>query len=77
MTKYKQDQIQYGCEWFTSWLKKALGKKRVTVEELARRTGISDTSAMYYFTGARSPSLKTFLLIADRLGYEVNITEKQ
>ena len=76
MTKYKQDKIQYQCEWFTAWIRKTLGEKRITVEKLSEMTGIGKTTIMYYLGGVRSPNLKTFLLIAEKLDYDVQIVKK-
>lgn len=77
MSRYEEDRSQYECEWFTQWFKKALGKRKITVESFSELTGLGQTTAMYYRNGVRSPSLKTFLMILDVLGYEMQITEKQ
>jgi len=77
MTQYKQDKIQYQCEWFTNWIKNVLSEKHITIEKLAELTGISKTIAMCYIAGTRSPSLKTFLLITEKLDYEVQIFKKE
>lgn len=77
MTRYKSDQAQYRCDWFSTWFRRALGVRRVTTDQLAEMTGIGGTTVRYYMTGARSPSLKTFLLILDKLGFELQVVEKR
>lgn len=66
----------YGCEWFTQWFQRTLKKRKMTIDEVSEKTGIGKATLAYYFSGARSPSLKTFMVIIQTLGYELNIREK-
>ena len=76
MTRYRQDRAQYKCEWFTSWFRKMLGQRKLTIEQFSDITGLGTATVNYYRNGGRSPSLKTFLMILDVLGLEMQITEK-
>ena len=77
MSRYKEDKMQYECEWFTRWFRRTLGVKEQTVESFSKLTGLGTTTVNCYRTGVRSPSLKTFLMMLDKLGLEIQITEKQ
>lgn len=76
MNRYNLDKAQYRCEWFTKFIKQLLGQKRMTTERLAEELGISQSTVMSWVTGTRSPGLKTFLLLLDKLDLEIHITEK-
>lgn len=73
MTQYQIDKEKYGVPWFTSWFRKALGETRMTVEQVAQATGISETTVMYYRQGVRNPTLKNFLLLVEALGKTIEI----
>lgn len=77
MTRYQLDKAQYQCEWFTKWIRKTLGQQRMTAEQFAKLVGVSLTTVMTWLNGVRSPGLKTFLMILDKLGWEMTITEKR
>lgn len=66
----------YGCDWFTQWFQRTLKKRKLTIDEVSELTGIGKATLAYYFSGTRSPSLKTFMVIIQTLGYELNIREK-
>lgn len=76
MTQYKKDKTLYRCPWFSNWFKETLNKRKISVGEFSEMSGLGESIIMDYRCGVRSPSLKTFLLIADTLGYEVNLNEK-
>lgn len=66
----------YGCEWFTEWFRKTLKKKSLSIDDVSDMTGIGKATLAYYYSGVRSPSLKTFMVIIQLLGFELNIIEK-
>lgn len=76
MTKYKQDKGLYRCDWFTEWFRGMLKKKEMNLETFSKLTGLGCTTVHNYSTGVRSPGLKTFLMILDKLGLEIQIVEK-
>ena len=76
MKKYRQDIAQYKNDWFTDWFRKMLGQRRVSAEQVAKETGLGWRTVESYRTGERSPNLKTLMLIIDRMGYQIQITEK-
>lgn len=77
MTKYQIDKEKYGVPWFTEWFRKTLGEKRMTVDQVAEKTGLNPSTVMQYRQGVRNPTLKNFLMVVDALGKEVKIVEKE
>lgn len=73
MTQYQIDREKYSVPWFTNWFRKTLGEKRMTIEQLAIKTGISESTLMYYRTGVRNPTLKNFLLVVNALDKTIEI----
>lgn len=76
LSRYQQDKTQYRCEWFTAFIRKELGNKKLTTDELAKKIGLAQSTVMSWVTGVRSPGLKTFLMVLDVLGLEIKICEK-
>ena len=73
VTRYQIDREKYGVPWFTNWFRKTLGEKRMTIEQLAIKTGIAESTLMYYRTGVRNPTLKNFLLVVNALDKTIEI----
>ena len=73
MTQYQIDREKYGVPWFMNWFRKALGEKRMTVDQVAKATGITPSTVEKYRTGVRNPTLRNFLLIVEALGMTIEI----
>lgn len=73
MTRYQIDREKYGVPWFTNWFRRTLGEKQMTIEQLSEKTGIAETTLMYYRTGVRNPTLKNFLTVVEALGKTIEI----
>ena len=73
MTRYQIDREKYGVPWFTNWFRQTLGETKMTVDQVAKVTGITTSTVMGYRTGVRNPTLRNFLLIVEALGKTIEI----
>lgn len=58
------------------WIKKQRLVKKLSIMSLSKATGVTRSTLSAIETGDRKPSLQTFMLILDGLGYEISINKK-
>lgn len=73
MNRYQIDKEKYGVPWFKDWFRQQLGETRMTVEQVAEKTGLNPSTVMQYRVGTRNPTLHNFLLILEALGKTIEI----
>ena len=58
---------------FSTWLTTQLKKQKMSMAELSRKCGLSDTSIAYYAHGTHEPTLFAVCCVCKALGYTVGV----
>ncbi len=58
------------------WVQKQREDRNLTVQQMHEDTGIARATISAFENGKRIPNLSTFLLLIDRLGFEMEIRKK-
>ena len=61
---------------FSEWLITELEKRKMSIYELAKKTGLSYVTIRYYIQEKRKPTLGTLEVILKQFGKKVQIVDK-
>ena len=62
-------------DWFKDWLNAEMEKRNMTCYQLAKMTGLSNVTVIYYTRGIRNPSLGAVNVLLNALGKHFEIVD--